>query len=658
MSGVASRAYSKDSNRLVFPTRPAPSSLSLRCEQSERPGGPSFAVCRHMCPTRGSSSQTPEFRKTGRARSPRGSARRWLLGTIGLWTIISACTGSMGGGSSFSGSPGAADGPGHWRPDQTPSGDPLAPDGSTGPASDGGPPTPGSTGEGPSLCQQWSGPGSGWQSAVVRYDSSKRLQYQEDGDRNRMPDFGHAGYRNGEAPLPRVATVLEISPESGDNTDHIQQALDEVGRLPLDEQGFRGALLLRAGEYRVEGTIRLSSSGVVLRGAGDGEDSTQDTILVGVGDTPHQRDLLVVGSGQDDKWQREVDQTRVEVTSDFVPVGSQELEVEDASRLRVGDNVVIVHPSTQRWLERLEGGGAVDESPWSEGDIDLVFNRFVTAVAGNRVTLDVPLFNHLDRDLATSFLYVHDRGYLVTNVGVENLRVDVETDGNTDENHVWNTIALVGVEDAWVADVTTLHFGHSGVIVRTGTRITVAQTRALDPVARVEGGRMYNFDASPGQQVLFTRCEASNGRHHFISNGTSSTSGVVFHRCTSRGAYASSEGHRRWSMGLLYDNVRETEIRDPGRTLLGLYNRGDYGTSHGWGAVHSVAWNTDMGQGRAIIQQPPTAQNYAIGGQGEFTGQQPPAPFPGAQGYIEGVGRENLVPESLYEAQLIDRLCF
>ena len=59
--------------------------------------------------------------------------------------------------------------------------------------------------------------------------------------------------------------------------------------------------------------------------------------------------------------------------------------------------------------------------------------------------------------------------------------------------------------------------------------------------------------------------------------------------------------------------------------VLGLYNRGDYGTGHGWASAHSVAWAHDLADGIGIIQRPPTAQNYAIGGSGTFTGATPPA---------------------------------
>jgi len=58
-----------------------------------------------------------------------------------------------------------------------------------------------------------------------------------------------------------------------------------------------------------------------------------------------------------------------------------------------------------------------------------------------------------------------------------------------------------------------------------------------------------------------------------------------------------------------------------------------------------------------IVQKPPTAQNYAIGCKGlHVTGVKPPAPFDESQGFIEGTNTAGLYPQSLYLAQLEDRL--
>ena len=81
-------------------------------------------------------------------------------------------------------------------------------------------------------------------------------------------DFSHAGYMGGGVALPDVPVKKTIEPSGGDDdTATIQAAIDEVSKLPL-ENGWRGAVLLAPGTYPCEGTIRISTSGVVLRGSG------------------------------------------------------------------------------------------------------------------------------------------------------------------------------------------------------------------------------------------------------------------------------------------------------------------------------------------------------------------------------------------------------
>ena len=47
--------------------------------------------------------------------------------------------------------------------------------------------------------------------------------------------------------------------------------------------GFRGAVLLRAGYYRLATPLRIQASGVVLRGEGMGDTGT---VLIGTGTRP------------------------------------------------------------------------------------------------------------------------------------------------------------------------------------------------------------------------------------------------------------------------------------------------------------------------------------------------------------------------------------
>lgn len=508
-----------------------------------------------------------------------------------------------------------------------------------------------------------------WQSSIVYYDSTGKLVYVADSEGNRIPDFSYAGYKGGGVAIPDIPVVHTISPIAGDNTLHIQQAIDLVGAMPINQDGFRGALLLTAGTYEVYGVLRIKYDGVVLRGAGDGDNHASNSIIYGRGNSPNQRSIIIAGGGNSNRWNNPVGGTQTNIITDTIYVGSRTFEVENISPYQVGDNIIIFHPSTDAWLSAIDYGGThYTESgaepgvdlPWAPGNENIAYNRYITNIDGNKITIDAPVYNTLVKSLSQSYIFKYSRFGLKTNIGIENLRIDIETAGGTDEAHAWQSIDLYQIEDAWVRNCTMLHFGQSAVRTSTASRITVQDCNALDPISKIEGERRYNYQVyTASQQILFVNCHASNGRHHFVSNGYSYTSGCVFLKCTSQGAYTSSEGHRRWSQGLLFDSITELDGPRPGLNprLLGLYNRGYYGTSHGWAIAHSVAWNYNAAAGDIIVQKPPTAQNYAIGCFGNrITGLKPPAEFSEPEGFIEGSNTPNLNPSSLYLAQLQERL--
>lgn len=508
-----------------------------------------------------------------------------------------------------------------------------------------------------------------WQSQIIYFDEENKLVYERDSLGNAIADFSYAGYKNRNDTIPFIPVIKTIQPIDGDNTNHINNAIFEIAlNYSVQEDGFRGALLLEKGLYEVNGTIKLNASGIVLRGEGEGENPDSNTVIYGKGNSPNQRTILVAGGGTSTKWDDEISGTKTNILTDTILVGKKRFEVEDASAYSIGDNIIIYHPCTEAWLEAVDYGGTrsddpaaePEDIPWEIDSQPIVYNRYITNIEGNIITVDVPVFNHLIRSLSQSYIYKYGRGALRTNIGIENLRVDIETNNFTnDENHAKNAIDLLLIEDAWVRDVTTLHFYEAGFRTNTATRVTIENCSAINPVSQITGGRRYNFEAyTASQQILVMNCYANDGRHAYMSNGTSWTSGIVFFNCSSEGAYAASEGHRRWSQGLLYDNHRELDNVRPGYNTrrIGLYNRAYYGTSHGWSSVHSVIWNCDVKDGQILIQKPPTGQNYSIGSFASLIAGYGDSSFDEPEGYIEGTDSVGLNPSSLYLAQYNERM--
>src|SRR4051812_20206686 len=93
----------------------------------------------------------------------------------------------------------------------------------------------------------------------------QKISYKTTPAGDRIMAFSSAGYMGGGVALPDVPARQTIKPAGGDADDDtaaIQRAIDEVGKLPADDKGFRGAVLLTPGTFRCVSTINLSASGI------------------------------------------------------------------------------------------------------------------------------------------------------------------------------------------------------------------------------------------------------------------------------------------------------------------------------------------------------------------------------------------------------------
>ena len=127
----------------------------------------------------------------------------------------------------------------------------------------------------------------------------------------------------------------------GANVEGVAEG-DRISAMPMDETGFRGAVLLKRGRYRLRDTLKIKASGVVLRGESQAEDGT---VLVATKSEEHTL-ISVSGRGKP----RELDNTRRSITDEYVPVGARSFHVEDASCFEIDDQVIVYRPSTAEWL--------------------------------------------------------------------------------------------------------------------------------------------------------------------------------------------------------------------------------------------------------------------------------------------------------------------
>ncbi|QHS62614.1 DUF6298 domain-containing protein [Chitinophaga agri] len=454
-----------------------------------------------------------------------------------------------------------------------------------------------------------------------------QLVYQPDEKGNRVPDFSWCGYMAGEKTLPLAPVRVRVLAMQGDATATIQAALDHVASLPLKD-GLRGAVLLDKGTFEISGSLRINTSGVVLRGSGD------STVLLATG---YSRATLIHVNGRNDKQLSPA----VKITDAYVPVNSTVLHVPAGTGFREGDDVEIVRPCTLSWIQQLgtaHFGGGITALGWKPGDREIHWSRKISQAEGNTITLDVPLTNALDTVDGTATIAVYKCPGRIAQAGVENLRCRSMYDvaNPKDEDHCWTAIAIENTMDAWVRQVNFEHFAGSAVaVLETARRVTVEDCISTSPVSETGGQRRYTFFTS-GQQTLFQRNYAQYGYHDFAA-GFCAAGPNAFVQCMSDMPYSYSGAIDSWASGLLLDNVVVNG------QALGFPNRGQDGQGAGWTAANSVLWQ--CAAARIDCYRPPGASNWAFGAWAQFSGD---GEWFASNEYIQ--------PRSLYYAQLAARL--
>ncbi|MFC0775242.1 DUF6298 domain-containing protein [Terrimonas alba] len=460
---------------------------------------------------------------------------------------------------------------------------------------------------------------------------NSHLSYTTDSLGNRVPDFSYCGYKASEQPIPNVEVKVIVPVRKGDATLRIQSALDYVASLPVDANGFRGAVLLQKGTYEVYGQLRITTSGVVLRGSG-----VNATTIVGAG-TGRLALIKIIGKNSINR-----EMTGIKITDAYVPVNAMSFHIDPSINIKQHSNKIIIHrPSTANWIKLLgtdHFGGGITALGWKPGDRDLFFDRTITKIEGNTVSIDAPLTTALDSTYGGGTIYFYNNDDHINNCGVENLHCISTYDRTNlkDEDHRWNAINIEGAEDCWVRQVNFQHFAGSAVsVLETSKRITVEDCISLAPVSEIGGQRRYTF-LTTGQQALFQRCYAENGYHDFAV-GFCAPGPNAFVQCESVLPYNFSGAIDSWASGVLFDVVSVDG------NALRFGNRGQDGNGAGWAAANSLFWNCSAA--RIDCYQPPTAQNWAFGSWSQFAGD----------GYWNE-SNNTITPRSLYYAQLRERL--
>jgi hypothetical protein len=471
----------------------------------------------------------------------------------------------------------------------------------------------------------------------VSLDDKGHPHYRTTERGDRIMDFSSVGYQAGFGLPENVGTFQTLAPSGGDDSDAIQKALDAAGSADHNAKVENPlTVLLQPGTYQLSKPLVIKKSRTVLRGSGD------NTILKLIG-KPHVAIAVGTGSGAKPKGHA------VSISDVYVPSGAISIHVKDASPFKPGQIILIHKPITTEWVHFMGMDTMVrngKKERWVSGQI--VAERRIKRVAGDELTLDVPLSDSLDAkflgpDGATVTLATVDR---IDQVGVEHLRIETPPQAVTISEPLFSGIRESAVEDGWINDVSMHNVVGAVTVGAQARQVTVRNVRVTHDVPTKGSAKPADFEAA-GSQVLFDRCTSAGDDLFYFVTGARTIGPVVLLECTFTGG-GWIQPHQRWATGLLVDNCRV-----PGGGI-DFMNRGEMGSGHGWTIGWAVAWNCTAKL--YIIQNPPGALNWAIGCQGSReTSAMPFAKEPKIpEGAFESHGKPT-EPASLYRAQLAER---
>lgn len=443
-------------------------------------------------------------------------------------------------------------------------------------------------------------------------------------------DYSTCGYHASEAPIPDVRNAVYVECADGDMHDVLQRAINYVSTLKPDKEGRRGAVLLGPGTFHVDSPLRVSASGVVLRGSGRGK-----TTIVKRG--VDRGALIYIEGGM-----LMTGGDTIAVSSGKTPAGATTLTLASAKGLQSGDRIRIIRPSTREWIESLncyDFGGGLDYTGWKPGDIDITWDRTVVSISGNSITVDAPITTTLDAKYGGGYVVTGHNVKEITECGIENLTLasSHNTWNPKDEDHCWDAVWMDNTRDCWVRRVDFRHFAGSAVNIQKNTsRITVEDCIAADPVSEVGGWRRGVF-ITRGQQTLIQRCVSRKGIHDFAA-GFCAAGPNAFVQCEGEESLGFSGSIGSWAAGLLFDIVNI----DGNDIAFKNLEQFQFGT--GWNTANSMLWQCT---GSTLWCYSPDAdnRNSANGCWGTLTGN---AEWTSSNDHVH--------PRSLFYAQLEKRL--
>jgi len=445
-----------------------------------------------------------------------------------------------------------------------------------------------------------------------------------------LPNCSYAGYGFGEKPLPEPAVVADVTAcgaakdGSADATAAFAEAIAKA------KAAGGGAVLVPAGSYRIDGMIRLTADGVVLRG--EGPDKTtlvfqrplRDVIgaMSGKGNSQWSwsgglvwmspADTFtdtgrIAGDNGIEAWERWRAGARLGDVTAPAKRGERTVAIDAAAAgsLKPGQLVLMTwanpadhslllhmagHPLMETYDWKGKAGGLTRQAVWT-------WPVEIEAVADGTATLRQPLRIDIRPEWTVGF---HAVAGVLTGAGIEKLTIAMT--GRKPVPHLadpgFNGVYLNRCTHCFVRDVT-IRDCDNGVIHAAAKNTTVTGLR-------MEGGQHHHATALRvgSHDNLITDFVIASQPKHGINTENLST-GNVWRRGTMQ--HGTFDSHRAMSFDLIRTDITIVNDGTPG-------GAGDAGPFLG---AHCVHWNIRLsGKGEFVNHPQSMSLGALVGMQG------------------------------------------
>jgi hypothetical protein len=407
------------------------------------------------------------------------------------------------------------------------------------------------------------------------------VQARKTGKTPVLPDFSYAGYHFSEKPIPDVTKTKKIFRVTDYGAKPNDEAYDDAGiqaAIRAAEQNAGGGVVFfPAGKYLIapdedkDKQIRISKSGIVLKGSGAGAKGTQI----------HQVNMRV--NGRQILFQPDNLETKklTTITRDAARE-SFWIEVADAANLKVGQDVVVKHKSeafTRIYFAPLDLKPQWTRLFGAKGGMQISEIHTIEKIEGKKVKFRNPL--HLDVKLVPAAPFELYTFTSLQECGVEDILFTSNWKNYPEEflhhknaihDYAYMALAMEYVKNSWVRNCEFLDW-NEGVFLRAGYGVSVLNVNFKGKKGHA------SVHARTGYGVLIKNCHFNDAQHHGAGTGYSAA-GTVISQCT-LGTDQNFDIHSGQPYATLFDNIQGGVFSNLGGPEPGHPHHGK----------HLVLWN-------------------------------------------------------------------